>query len=49
MADLKNPKTGGEVLLEKHGANYFRKLAKKGWETRRKQKELWKKAQKTNK
>lgn len=33
---ITKPKTGGEVLLKKHGKGYFKKLATNGWKTRRK-------------
>lgn len=46
MIKIKKPKSGGEVLLEKHGKKYFKKLATKGWETRRKNLAKWKRQNK---
>lgn len=42
---IKNPKFqyGGAVLLEKHGREYFVKLAKKGAKKRRMAAKLWEK------
>lgn len=34
MDKPKQRNTGGSVLLEKHGPEYFSKLAKKGWKKR---------------
>lgn len=39
---LKKPSSGGEALLKKKGPKYFSTLAKKGWDTRRKNLALWK-------
>jgi hypothetical protein len=40
--------SGGAKLLEKHGPDYFRKLAIKGVKQRQKALKLWKKTQKTS-
>ena len=41
IATIKKPRTGGGVLLEKHGSEYFSKLAKKGAKKRRAAMKLW--------
>lgn len=46
MKELKNPMTGGEVLLKKRGREYFRELAISGWKKRREDKIKWEKEQK---
>lgn len=45
---IEKPKTGGEVLLEKKGKKYFKKLAKDGWKKRRENLAKWKKENATS-
>lgn len=52
MAVKKKRASGGATLLKEKGSEYFSKLAKKGAEKRREDKELanlWKESQKTKK
>lgn len=43
MLKPKKLKTGGSVLLEKHGPGYFSKLRKDGWLKQKKAAKLWEK------
>lgn len=43
MIKAKKLKTGGSVLLERHGPEYFSNLRKKGWEKAKKANALFEK------